>query len=156
MKDVTVICQRSVVDGELHLNPDRMGQVFNQLFWKETAKGPAIARKLGIRYTYGTEVRQITTDAVPNETVCVHITTDSTEPKAQEPADTITDELKIEYAEGSSNVIFDFEKLNKNSKINFDQQGIIHAMGTQFGNQSWRNPFDSGLVGINFSEDACN
>jgi len=49
MKDVTVICQRSVVDNELHLNPGRKGQVFNQLFWKETAKGPAIARKLGIR-----------------------------------------------------------------------------------------------------------
>lgn len=74
MKDVTEICTRNIVNNELHLNPDRKGQVFNQLFWPETASGPAIARKVGIRYTYGSQQFQLTTAAVGNETVCVHIT----------------------------------------------------------------------------------
>lgn len=100
-------------------------------------------------------MRQITTDAVPNETVCVHITPDSTEPVAQEPADTISDEYKFEFAEGSSHVLFETKK-SKKSKVDFDQCGILNAIGTQFGSQSWSNPYDSGSVGINFSEDACN
>ena len=32
MKDVTDICTRNIVNGELHLNPARKGHVFNQLF----------------------------------------------------------------------------------------------------------------------------
>jgi hypothetical protein len=49
IKDVTDICTRNIQNNELHLNPERRGQVFNQLFWPETASGPAIARKVGIR-----------------------------------------------------------------------------------------------------------
>jgi len=87
-------------------------------------------------------VRQITTDAVPNETVCVHITRNLTEPASQLPADTLADESKFEFAEGSSHVLFETKK--GKSKIDFDQEGILNAIGTQFGSQSWINPYESG------------
>ena len=47
----------------------------NQHFWPETAGGPAIPRKLAVRYSYGVGGRQVTieTAAVPNETVSLDI-----------------------------------------------------------------------------------
>ena len=74
-KDVTDIVRRFVAGDELHVNPQRRGQYMNQHFWPETAGGPAIPRKLAVRYSYGVGGRQVTveTAAVPNETVSLDI-----------------------------------------------------------------------------------
>ena len=43
----------------------------NRTFWPETASGPAIPRKLAVRYSYGVDgpVKTVETPAVPHETV---------------------------------------------------------------------------------------
>lgn len=74
-KDVTDIVRRLVHDDELNINPRCEPQYMNRTFWPETASGPAIARKLGVRYSYGDgPTKEETTHAVPNETVCLRVT----------------------------------------------------------------------------------
>ena len=74
-KDVTDIVRRDIVNNELHVNPERRGQYMNQHFWPETAGGPAIPRKLAVRYAYGGAAPiTVETPAVANETVCLHVT----------------------------------------------------------------------------------
>jgi hypothetical protein len=76
VKDVTAIVQGDVVNGnELHINPDCRGQYMNQHFWPETARGPAIARHLSVKYKYdGGPIQTKTTAKVGNETVALHVT----------------------------------------------------------------------------------
>ena len=75
-KDVADIVRGLIADDELHINPQKQPQYMNRTFWPETAGGPAIPRKLAVRYSYGVDGRVITvqTPAVPNETVALHIT----------------------------------------------------------------------------------
>ena len=40
--------------------------------------------------------------------------------------------------------------------LDFDQNGILYAIATDFNKKEWENPFDTEKVGVNFSEDACN
>jgi hypothetical protein len=40
---------------ELHINPGCAPQYMSQLLWPETARGPAIPRKLAVRYSYGVD-----------------------------------------------------------------------------------------------------
>ena len=40
--------------------------------------------------------------------------------------------------------------------IRIDQNGLLYALGTQFGSRSWVNPYLSGDVGVNFSKCADN
>mmetsp|Transcript_4325 Transcript_4325/g.10555 ORF Transcript_4325/g.10555 Transcript_4325/m.10555 type:complete len:658 (+) Transcript_4325:232-2205(+) len=93
-KDVTPILQRDVKSSagnfgkELHLNPDRRHQFMNNHLWPETAAGPPIPRKLAVRYRFENEhdpldhgeIFELITAAVPNETVCVHITSLNSDP----------------------------------------------------------------------------
>jgi hypothetical protein len=76
VKDVTDIVQGDIVNGnELHINPDCRGQYMNQHFWPETARGPAIARHLSVKYKYdGGPIQTKTTAKVGNETVALHVT----------------------------------------------------------------------------------
>lgn len=84
-KNVTDIVQRDVQNNELHLNPDKRGQYFNQHFWPETAMGPPIPRRVAIRYSYGNgPVYELVTAAVSNEKVCVHITPETSDPSSRE------------------------------------------------------------------------
>ena len=47
----------------------------NRTFWPETASGPPIPRRLGVRYSYGDgPVKETTTAAVPNETTRLTVT----------------------------------------------------------------------------------
>ena len=47
----------------------------NRTFWPETASGPPIPRRLGVRYSYGDgPVKETTTAAVPHETVRLTVT----------------------------------------------------------------------------------
>ena len=60
--------------GRLHINPNSQGQYMNRTFWPETSGGPAIPRKLVVRFSYGEgAVETAETPAVPNETVALHI-----------------------------------------------------------------------------------
>ena len=64
-----------IANDELHINPSQASQYMNRQFWKETAGGPAIPRKLAVRFSYdGGAVVTIETPAVPNETVALHVT----------------------------------------------------------------------------------
>jgi hypothetical protein len=73
-KDVTDIVRRMIVNDELHINPNSAGQYMNRTFWVETAGGPAIPRKLGVKYSYGgAGIKTAETPAVPNETVALHV-----------------------------------------------------------------------------------
>lgn len=74
-KDVTDIVRRLVHDDELNINPRCEPQYMNRTFWPETASGPPIPRKLGVRYSYGDgPAKEETTNAVPHETVCLRVT----------------------------------------------------------------------------------
>ena len=82
-KDVTDVVRGDVtVNGELHMNGDCEAKYFNKRFRYGSTK--RIARRLGVRYSYGQGglVMQVTTPAKSNETVCVHITHESSDPKA--------------------------------------------------------------------------
>ena len=74
-KDVTDIVRRLVHDDELDINPTCEPQYMNRTFWPETASGPPIPRKLGVRYSYGDgPAKEETTHAVPHETVRLRVT----------------------------------------------------------------------------------
>ena len=74
-KDVTDIVRRLVHDDELDINPRCEPQYMNRTFWPETASGPPIPRKLGVRYSYGDgPAKEETTHAVPHETVRLRVT----------------------------------------------------------------------------------
>ena len=74
-KDVTGIVKGMVANDELHINPDRKRQYMNRTFWKETAHGPPIPRKLAVRFSYGDGPHcTIETPAVANETVRLDVT----------------------------------------------------------------------------------
>uniref|UniRef100_A0A6U4PSD1 DZANK-type domain-containing protein n=1 Tax=Hemiselmis andersenii TaxID=464988 RepID=A0A6U4PSD1_HEMAN len=75
-KDVTKEVRMLIANNELHVNPGKKAQYMNKTFWPETARGPAIARKLAVRFSYGVDgpVQQCQTVAVPNETACLHVT----------------------------------------------------------------------------------
>jgi len=74
-KDVTDIVRRLVHDDELDINPQCEPQYMNRTFWPETASGPPIPRKLGVRYSYGDgPAKEETTHAVPHETVRLRVT----------------------------------------------------------------------------------
>ena len=74
-KDVTDIVRRLVHDDELDINPRCEPQYMNRTFWPETASGPPIPRKLGVRYSYGDgPAKEETTHAVPSETVRLRVT----------------------------------------------------------------------------------
>ena len=77
-KDVTDIVKGLVVNEELHVNPHRQPQYMNRTFWPETAGGPAIPRKLAVRYSYGIDgpISTVETKAVPHETEALHVTRD--------------------------------------------------------------------------------
>jgi hypothetical protein len=73
--DVTEIVRGLIVNDELHINPNKEAQYMNRTFWPETATGPPIPRKLGVRYAYGDgNFEAYETPAVPNETVALHVT----------------------------------------------------------------------------------
>ena len=38
----------------------------------------------------------------------------------------------------------------------FDERGVLHAIGTDWGTTAYANPADSGKVGVGFSDDAAN
>jgi len=77
-KDVTGIVRGLVTNDELHINAGRAGQYMNRTFWPETSCGPAIPRKLAVRFSYdGGPVVTVVTPAVPNETVPLHVTRDT-------------------------------------------------------------------------------
>lgn len=74
-KDVTDIVRSLVVNSELHINANCASQYMNRTFWAETSGGPAIPRKLAVRYSYdGGPTLTVETPAVPNETVPMHVT----------------------------------------------------------------------------------
>jgi hypothetical protein len=74
-RDVTHIVRGDVQNDELHINPAHRGQYMNEHFWPETAGGPPIPRRLAVKYSYdsGPEL-MAQTEAVPNETVALHLT----------------------------------------------------------------------------------
>merc|ERR1719456_1553601 len=77
-KDVTDTVQRMVSSEELHMNPSRAPQWMNQHLWPESARGPQIPRKIGVRFQYGGgAVQQLEPAAVPHEAFAVHITPSS-------------------------------------------------------------------------------
>ena len=61
---------------------------------------------------------------------------------------------EFEMAPGSEEVQFGSKK--GASTVDFDQNGILYAIATDFSNKEWKNPFDTKKVDVNFSEDACN
>ena len=74
-KDVTgVVCAMAVED-ELLVNPNCQPMYMTRTFWPETASGPLVPRRLGVRYRYGDgPVETETTEAVADETVSLRIT----------------------------------------------------------------------------------
>mmetsp|Transcript_1551 Transcript_1551/g.5697 ORF Transcript_1551/g.5697 Transcript_1551/m.5697 type:complete len:501 (-) Transcript_1551:839-2341(-) len=82
-KDVTSIVRADVQNEELHINPGCAPQFMNMHFWPETRHGPAIPRKLSVRYSYGAgPVMEVLTPAVPHETVALHVTASGATPSA--------------------------------------------------------------------------
>ena len=75
-KDVADIVRGLIANNELHINPRKEAQYMNRTFWPETARGPAIPRKLAVRYSYGVDgpMTTVETAAVPHETVAMNIT----------------------------------------------------------------------------------
>ena len=69
-KDVTSIVQSHVTnDNCLHFNSGCQAQYMNRTLWPETAGGPAIPRKLAVKYRIGNgPVKMIESACVPNET----------------------------------------------------------------------------------------
>jgi len=63
------------------------------------------------------------------------------------------DFVRIQQVPSSTN---DYSFSGKARGINFDQNGLLYAIGTGFGARSWKNPFLTGDIGISFSSDACN
>ena len=70
-KDVTDVVRHMITNDELHINPNSEGQYMNRTFWPETSRGPAIPRKLAVRYSYGDSPILI---AETHETVSLHVT----------------------------------------------------------------------------------
>ena len=75
-KDVADIVRGLIANNELHINPRKEAQYLNRTFWPETARGPAIPRKLAVVYSFGLdgERKTVETPAVPNETFAINIT----------------------------------------------------------------------------------
>lgn len=82
-KDVTSIVQGMVNGDRLHINPSKAGQYMNRTFWPETARGPAIPRKIAVKYRInGGPIKIAESACVPNETADLLITASSAAPSS--------------------------------------------------------------------------
>ena len=164
-KDVTDVVRHMITNDELHINPNSEGQYMNRTFWPETSRGPAIPRKLAVRYSYGDSPILI---AETHETVSLHVTSVAAKAAMSAMPVLTVDGLPVlpvkeHTAAGTIGIavggidphgrVFRFSSCNSSA---FDTEGVLYALGTDFWRSGYTNPADSGKVTMSWSADAAN